>query len=84
MKMGFPEKAMERMAKTLLDQGFKVAVIEQTETPKEMNKRLKNSSYVNRTMMRELVEILTIGTYSSALCEREIYAKYFMESLGFL
>jgi len=38
---GFPEKAYGRYADTLLRRGYKIARIEQTETPDMMEERLK-------------------------------------------
>ena len=42
---GFPEIAYGRYADTLVQKGYKVARIEQTETPEMMEKRCKNSKY---------------------------------------
>lgn len=40
---GFPEIAYGRYSATLIDKGYKVARIEQTETPDMMEKRCKSS-----------------------------------------
>ena len=40
---GFPEIAYGRYASTLIEKGYKVARIEQVETPDMMQERLKNS-----------------------------------------
>ena len=40
---GFPEVAYSRYATTLVEKGYKVARIEQTETPLMMEERVKNS-----------------------------------------
>ena len=40
---GFPEIAYGRYSDTLIQKGYKVARIEQTETPDMMNERLKQS-----------------------------------------
>ena len=42
MHVGFPEKSLDRYANILVNLGFKVVIVEQTETPKEMEKRLKS------------------------------------------
>ena len=42
---GFPEIAYGRYADTLVQKGYKVARIEQTETPEMMNERCKNSKF---------------------------------------
>ena len=69
MHVGFPEKALERYANSLVESGFKVAVIEQVETPKQMEERLRISRSSgkkdDKTIQRELVEIFTKGTYVS-------------------
>lgn len=40
---GFPEISYGRYSDLLIQKGFKVARIEQTETPEMMNERLKQS-----------------------------------------
>jgi len=40
---GFPEISYSRYSDMLIQKGFKVARIEQTETPDMMNERLKQS-----------------------------------------
>lgn len=42
---GFPEIAYSRYADMLIQKGYKVARIEQTETPDMMTERVKNSKY---------------------------------------
>ena len=91
MHVGFPEKAIERYATQLVNSGFKVAVIEQIETPKEMEARLKNNKKSggfkkeDKTIQRELVEIMTKGTYVSKSTETTtIESKYLLSiRLGF-
>lgn len=39
LHVGFPEKALEKYLSILVSQNFKVAVIEQTETPRELQQR---------------------------------------------
>jgi DNA mismatch repair protein MSH6 len=41
LHVGFPEKALDKYLVILVNNGFKVAVIEQTETPKMMEERIK-------------------------------------------
>lgn len=71
MHVGFPEKALERYAIILVNKGFKVAIVEQTETPKQMEERLKSTNKKSgakkdeKTIQRELVEVMTKGTYAS-------------------
>ena len=39
LHVGFPEKALDKYLSILVNNGLKVAVIEQTETPKQMEQR---------------------------------------------
>lgn len=41
---GFPEQAYNKMATQLVEKGYKVARIEQTETPDQMNERVKKTN----------------------------------------
>lgn len=41
LHVGFPEKALDKYLGILVAKGFKVAVIEQTETPRMLDERLK-------------------------------------------
>ena len=41
--VGFPEIAYGRFSATLIEKGYKVARVEQTETPDMMNERCKQS-----------------------------------------
>lgn len=45
---GFPEIAYSRYADMLIQKGYKVARIEQTETPDMMTERVKNSRYSSK------------------------------------
>ena len=40
VKVGFPEKRLEKYASILVENGYKVAVVEQTESKREMDKRI--------------------------------------------
>jgi len=44
LHVGFPEKALDKYLAILVNHGHKVAVVEQTETPKQMEIRLKRDS----------------------------------------
>ena len=39
LHIGFPEKALDKFLSIMVTHGFKVAVIEQTETPRMLEKR---------------------------------------------
>ncbi|KAL4708038.1 hypothetical protein ACJJTC_014558 [Scirpophaga incertulas] len=52
---GFPESAYARMASTLVSKGYKVARVEQTETPDMMQERCKTSLYIlNPTVLNRI------------------------------
>ena len=63
---GFPEVAYGRYASTLVEKGYKVARIEQTETPAMMEERLSNLSRkankFERVVEREVCQVSTKGT----------------------
>jgi len=88
---GFPEMALSKYAERLVNLGYKVGQVDQTETPeqlKEANKNLKKGEKKRQTVRRELSDVLTPGTivesdvlgsadanYLFALCERELTAE---------
>jgi len=41
LHIGFPEKVLDKYLEIMVNQGYKVAVIEQTETPRQLEERLK-------------------------------------------
>jgi len=41
LHIGFPEKVLDKYLQKMVDHGFKVAVIEQTENPRQLEARLK-------------------------------------------
>lgn len=62
---GFPEIAYGRFSATLLDKGYKVARIEQVETPEIMEKRCKQMARptkYDKTLKREVCQKTTKGT----------------------
>ena len=63
LKVGFPEKALERRAEKLVEAGFKIAVIEQIETPEEMKERFKNGDKNEKIIKRQLCNVFTKGTF---------------------
>lgn len=69
---GFPEKAYDKMSSTLVERGYKVARIEQVETPAMMEKRCeiegKRTKY-DKVVRREICQVSNIATqsYSSGL-----------------
>ena len=63
LHVGFPEKVLETKAEKLVAAGFKIAVIEQTETPEEMKERFKSGDKGEKTIKRKLCNVYTKGTY---------------------
>lgn len=63
--VGFPEIAYGRYSSTLIEKGYKVARIEQTETPEMMEKRCKNMNRptkFDRVVRREVCQVSSKGT----------------------
>ncbi|CAJ0960602.1 unnamed protein product, partial [Mesorhabditis belari] len=62
---GFPESAYGRFADQLVSRGFKVARIEQTETPEQLENRTKvakKKEKSDKVVRRELCRVTTSGT----------------------
>ncbi|CAF1182110.1 unnamed protein product [Adineta steineri] len=63
---GFPEKAYSKFADILVSKGYKVARVEQTETPDMMKQRIEQQtgrkSKFDKTVRREVCQITTPGT----------------------
>lgn len=69
---GFPEKAYEKMASQLVEKGYKVARVEQTENPEMMKERCDRENTkdkFSKVMKREICQITDRGTqiFSSGL-----------------
>ncbi|EUD68179.1 DNA mismatch repair protein MSH6 [Plasmodium inui San Antonio 1] len=61
--LGFPEQSIHLYAKRVINSGHKVVVIEQMETPKELEQRNKETSGPkDKAIKREINEIFTKGT----------------------
>ena len=64
LHVGFPEKLLEEKANKLIEAGYKVAVVEQTETPEQMKERNRMSgTKADNCVKRELCQVFTKGTY---------------------
>jgi DNA mismatch repair protein MSH6 len=67
LHVGFPEKALDKYLVILVNNGFMVAVIEQTETPKQLeerNKSLKPGAKREHCVRREICNVVTKGIYN--------------------
>ncbi|CAK58417.1 unnamed protein product (macronuclear) [Paramecium tetraurelia] len=68
MHTGFPEKAVHKYKALLLEYGYKVVIVDQTETPEQMNQRVAQNKKAgvgntDKIVQRSVSEILTKGTY---------------------
>ncbi|XP_048477916.1 probable DNA mismatch repair protein Msh6 [Plutella xylostella] len=59
---GFPESAYARMNATLVSKGYKVARVEQTETPEMMQERCRKSGAKQKVVTREICNVSLRGT----------------------
>ncbi len=66
LHIGFPEKVLDKYLIIMVNNGFKVAVIEQTETPKMLearNKLAKGKGKIDKCVNREICNMVTKGTF---------------------
>ena len=76
---GFPEVAFSRYGSTLVEKGYKVARIEQTETPAMMEERVKalkeekKSVKIDKVVDREVCQVMTKGTRINNFLDRDNY-----------
>lgn len=84
---GFPESAYAEMTSALVTKGYKVAVIEQTETPEQLRLRNEELRSANKPLAkvvsREKVAVVTKGTLKDAeMMENISEANYLMAICG--
>ncbi|GFE55401.1 DNA repair protein [Babesia ovis] len=60
--VGFPEKSLHIYASACVSRGYKVVVVEQTETPQQLEKRNRESGQRQNAVSRAICEIITPGT----------------------
>jgi DNA mismatch repair protein MSH6 len=82
LHVGFPEKVLDKYLAHMVNAGYKVAVVEQTETPREMDVRLKAARAAGKTIRkqdkavhREMHQMVTRGTFRN---KDETYEQKFM------
>uniref|UniRef100_A0A8C5K3M3 DNA mismatch repair protein n=1 Tax=Jaculus jaculus TaxID=51337 RepID=A0A8C5K3M3_JACJA len=81
---GFPEIAFGRYSDSLVQNGYKVARVEQTETPEMMEARCRKMAHASRfdkVVRREICRIITKGTQTYSVLEgdpSENYCKYLL------
>ncbi|KAF7991283.1 hypothetical protein HCN44_002845 [Aphidius gifuensis] len=76
---GFPEIAYGRFSCMLIEKGYKVARIEQTENPEMMAERCKTSKKVtkfDKVVRREICQVSTCGTRIATVQDPEIITPY--------
>lgn len=68
LHIGFPEKVIDKYLQKMVSEGYKVAVIEQTETPKMMEQRLKanKGKSLAKCVNREICQMVTKGTFKDS------------------
>uniref|UniRef100_A0A5F9D056 DNA mismatch repair protein n=1 Tax=Oryctolagus cuniculus TaxID=9986 RepID=A0A5F9D056_RABIT len=81
---GFPEIAFGRYSDSLVQKGYKVARVEQTETPEMMEARCRKMAHISkhdRVVRREICRIITKGTQTYSVLEgdpSENYSKFLL------
>ncbi|KAM9316821.1 DNA mismatch repair protein Msh6 [Gastrophryne carolinensis] len=81
---GFPEIAFGRFSDVLVQKGYKVARVEQTETPEMMETRCKSMSHptkFDKVVRREICRIITKGTQTYSVLDgnpSESHSKYLL------
>jgi DNA mismatch repair protein MSH6 len=85
--VGFPEKALEKNLPPLIDLGYKIAVVEQMETPRQMERRVKaiknpkeKALQSKSGVKREICNVHSRGTYIDDSCESERWVISFRTS----
>ncbi|XP_077191229.1 DNA mismatch repair protein Msh6 isoform X3 [Paroedura picta] len=69
---GFPEIAFDRFSSVLVQKGYKVVRVEQTETPEMMEARCKSLAHptkFDRVVRREICRIITKGTQTYSILD---------------
>ncbi|XP_056646514.1 probable DNA mismatch repair protein Msh6 isoform X1 [Diorhabda sublineata] len=83
---GFPESAYGKMANLLIDKGYKVARVEQTETPEMLAERCKNTKLLtkfDKVTNREICQITSKATciYTPQMPEWSNELPYYLYAL---
>lgn len=76
---GFPEKSYKQYADALIQKGYKVARIEQTETPEMMMdrcKQMKKCNKFDKVVKREICRVSTIGTRFMSNIDSDTFLSY--------
>ncbi len=70
LHIGFPEKVLDKYLEIMVNHGYKVAVIEQTENPRQLAARLSEAKGAKqpksaKVVAREICNMVTKGTFQS-------------------
>ncbi|KAF1335483.1 DNA mismatch repair protein msh6, partial [Globisporangium splendens] len=69
---GFPEIAYSKMSSQLVEKGYRVARVEQTETPEMMKERNAGSATKAKVVRREICSLLSVGTNTNSFLDAPI------------
>lgn len=72
---GFPETAYAKMSAQLVERGYRVARVEQTETPDMLKDRNARSSVKAKVVRREICSLLSLGTHTNSYLDAPISAQ---------
>ena len=78
--VGFPEIGFQKYAEQLVEMGYKVARIEQTETPEMMEKRCKSmtrATKFDKVVRREICQVTSPGTMMGSNCSEAYLTSIF-------
>ena len=80
--IGFHQSHLKENIEKLVNEGYKVAIAEQTETSKQMEKRIKQEADDNelKVVRREVAQIYSIGTFykSDQITQIDYDTKYIL------
>ena len=85
LHVGFPEKVLDKYLSKMVMHGYKVAVIEQTETPKMLEERIKREKpreKKDKCVKRDICQIATKGTFVDRECYEAKYVLSFKRAAG--
>lgn len=69
---GFPETAYAKMSSQLVEKGYRVARVEQTETPEMLKERNASSKTKAKVVRREICSLLSVGTHTNSYLDARI------------
>ncbi|TYZ58124.1 hypothetical protein PybrP1_011678 [[Pythium] brassicae (nom. inval.)] len=69
---GFPETAYAKMSSQLVAKGYRVARVEQTETPEMLKERNASAARKAKVVRREVCSLLSVGTHTNSFLDARI------------